>query len=139
MQIKFVSVMVADQEAALRFYGFTKMADIPTGGYRSLTVVPPDGIEGVELVREPMAFPPAKVFQKDVRGAYDRLTKRGVAFRGEPKAMGPITAAVFEDPCGNLINLVEPMARGRPATRRRTTQLLRRAARDSTRSRLWGS
>lgn len=127
MQLKFVSVMVSDQDAALRFYtdvlGFRKMADIPMGEFRWLTVTSPDGIEGVELVLEPMGFPPARVYQKalfeagipatalitkDIRGDYDRLRKRGVVFRGEPKDMGVITAAVFEDTCGNLINLVQP-------------------------------
>jgi catechol 2,3-dioxygenase-like lactoylglutathione lyase family enzyme len=127
MQIKFVSVMVYDQDIALRFYtsvlGFAKMADIPMGEFRWLTVVSPDGIEGVELVLEPMAFPPAQVFQralfdagipatafttKDIHAEYDRLKRLGVVFRGEPADMGLITAVVFEDSCGNLINLVQP-------------------------------
>jgi catechol 2,3-dioxygenase-like lactoylglutathione lyase family enzyme len=127
VQLKFISVMVSDQEAALRFYtevlGFRKMADIPMGEFRWLTVTSPDGIEGVELVLEPMGFPPARVYQKalfdagipatalitkDIRADVDRLGKRGVVFRGEPKDMGVITAAVFEDTCGNLINLVQP-------------------------------
>jgi catechol 2,3-dioxygenase-like lactoylglutathione lyase family enzyme len=68
MQLKFISVMVPDQDAALKFYmdvlGFSKMADIPMGEYRWLTVTSPDGIEGVELVLEPMAFPPSHVYQK---------------------------------------------------------------------------
>jgi catechol 2,3-dioxygenase-like lactoylglutathione lyase family enzyme len=68
MQLKFISVTVADQEAALQFYtntlGFAKMADILMGEYRWLTVTSPDGIEGVELVLEPMAFPPSRVYQK---------------------------------------------------------------------------
>ncbi len=127
MQLKFVSVMVRDQEAALRFYtdvlGFEKMADIPMGEFRWLTVTSPDGVAGVELVLEQMGFPPAKAYQqamfeagipalalitRDIRADYDRLTKLGVKFRTEPQAMGVITAAVFEDTCGNLINLVQP-------------------------------
>jgi hypothetical protein len=68
MQIKFFSVMVNNQDDALRFYtsvlGFKKMADIPMGQFRWLTVISPDGIEGVELVLESMSFPPAKVYQK---------------------------------------------------------------------------
>lgn len=126
MQIKFVSIMVEDQDNALKFYtetlGFSKMADIPMGEYRWLTVVSPDGIEGVELVLEPIAFPPAKEFQKalfnagipatafitkDVETEYNRLKNLGVIFRSEPKKMGPIIASVFEDTCGNLINLVQ--------------------------------
>jgi len=127
MRIKFVSVMVGDQEAALSFYtgvlGFEKMADIPMGEFRWLTVTSPDGIEGVELVLEPMSFPPARVYQKalfdagipalalttgDVRADYERLRRRGVTFRGEPRDLGLITAATFEDTCGNLVHLVQP-------------------------------
>ena len=129
MKMKFFSVMVEDQEAALRFYttqlGFVKMADIPMGPYRWLTVVSPDGVEGVELVLEPMAFLPARVYQKalfdagipatafitnDIQAEYNRLKKLGVVFRGEPKDMGLITSVLFEDTCGNLINLVQPPA-----------------------------
>ena len=129
MQIKFVSVMVEDQEQALQFYttalGFTKMADIPMGPYRWLTVQSPDGIEGAELVLEPLGFAPARVYQKALYDAgipatafttkniveeVQRLKARGVKFRGEPVAMGPITVVMFEDTCGNLINLVQPEA-----------------------------
>jgi catechol 2,3-dioxygenase-like lactoylglutathione lyase family enzyme len=129
MQLKFLSVPVADQETAMRFYtdvlGFKKMADFPMGDYRWLTVVSPDGIEGVELVLEPLGFPPAKVYQKalfdagvpaialisqDIHADYERLTRLGVVFRGEPQEAGPITTVLFEDTCGNLINLVQPLA-----------------------------
>ncbi len=129
MQIKFVSLLVDDQAKALDFYtsvlGFEKMADIPLGEYRWLTVTSPDGIEGVELVLEPMAFPPARAYQKalfeagipatalttkDIRTEYERLKARGVVFRGEPQTHGPVTVALFEDTCGNLINLVQPPA-----------------------------
>jgi len=127
MQIKFVSITVEDQESALRFYtsvlGFEKMADIPMGEYRWLTVTSPDGIEGVELVLEPLGFPPARDYQKalfeagipatafitkDIAAEVERLKARGVKFRGEPQDMGPIKVVVFEDTCGNLINLVQP-------------------------------
>jgi len=127
MQIKFVSVLVDDQEKALRFYtkvlGFKKMADIPFGPSRWLTVVSPEGIQGVELVLEPLGFRPARAWQqalfkagvpatafisKDIKAEVRRLKRRGVVFRGEPKEMGPIIAVTFEDGCGNLINLVEP-------------------------------
>lgn len=127
MQIKFVSVMVEDQDRALEFYtsvlGFTKMADIPMGAYRWLTVTSPDGIAGVELVLEPLGFPPSRAYQRamfeggipatalitrDIAADVARLKARGVKFRGEPVNMGPITAVVFEDTCGNLINLVQP-------------------------------
>ncbi len=128
MQIKFCSVMVDDQEKALQFYtdvlGFAKMADIPMGEYRWLTVISPEGIEGVELVLEPMAFPPAATYHKalyeagipalalvskDIQVDYARLSAQGVIFRGQPQANGPISSVVFEDPCGNLINLVQPI------------------------------
>ena len=129
MQIKFTSILVDDQSKALAFYtevlGFRKLSDIPMGEYRWLTVVSPDGVAGAEVVLEPMAFPPARTWQKalfeagipatafitnDIDAEYTRLTARGVKFRGEPKQMGPIKAVVFEDSCGNLINLVQPPA-----------------------------
>jgi catechol 2,3-dioxygenase-like lactoylglutathione lyase family enzyme len=127
MQIKFTSILVDDQSKALAFYtevlGFRKLSDIPMGEYRWLTVVSPDGVAGAEVVLEPMAFPPARTWQKalfdagipatafitnDIDAEYTRLAARGVKFRGEPKQMGPIKAVVFEDSCGNLINLVQP-------------------------------
>jgi catechol 2,3-dioxygenase-like lactoylglutathione lyase family enzyme len=127
MQVKFTSILVDDQSKALKFYterlGFRKLSDIPMGEYRWLTVVSPDGVEGAEVVLEPMAFPPARTWQKalfdagipatafittDIDAEYQRLAARGVKFRGEPKQMGPIKAVTFEDSCGNLINLVQP-------------------------------
>jgi len=127
MQITLTSLMVEDQEQALRFYtgtlGFEKKHDIPMGAFRWLTVTSPEGAAGVELVLEPMAFPPARVYQKalfdagipatafiskDIAAEYQRLKARGVTFRGEPTAMGPVTVVLFEDGCGNLINLVQP-------------------------------
>ena len=127
MQIKYVSVMVEDQERALRFYtdilGFRKVVDLPVGDYRWLTVTSPDGPEGVELVLEPMAFPPAREYQKalfdagipatafvtsDIQGDLERLKSAGVVFRGEPLDVGTAVAVAFEDTCGNLIQLVQP-------------------------------
>lgn len=127
MQITLASIFVDDQERALAFYtkviGFEKKHDIPMGEYRWLTVTSPEGAVGVELVLEPMAFPPARAFQKalfdagvpatafmtkNIAAEYARLKARGVTFRGEPTPMGPITAVIFEDTCGNLINLVQP-------------------------------
>lgn len=126
MQIKFVSVMVEDQDRSLDFYtrvlGFDKVADIPMGEYRWLTVTSPDGIAGVELVLEPLGFPPARPYQKalfdagipmtalitkDIDGDVERLSAQGVRFRGEPKNVGPTTVVMFEDTCGNLIQLVQ--------------------------------
>ena len=127
MQIKFVSIMVQDQERALRFYtdvlGFARAADVPIGEYRWLTVTSPDGVDGAELVLEPLAFPPAREYQKalydagvpatafvtsDIHGEVERLTAAGVEFRGEPVDMGSVTGVMFEDTCGNLIHLVQP-------------------------------
>ncbi|MDQ8158393.1 MAG: VOC family protein [Gemmatimonadota bacterium] len=127
MQLKFISMMVDDQSKALAFYtdvlGFEKMADLPFGEYRWLTVTAPDGMAGVELVLEPMAFEPARVYQRalfdagvpasafistDIHADFARLSAAGVVFRGAPTVMGPITAVLFEDTCGNLINLVQP-------------------------------
>ncbi|MGH9747976.1 MAG: VOC family protein [Candidatus Acidiferrales bacterium] len=127
MQIRLASVMVQTQDDALRFYttilGFVKKNDIPMGPFRWLTVTAPEGAEGVELVLEPMGFAPAAAYQKalfdagipatafltsNIQSEYQRLRSLGVMFRGEPKNMGPITAVLFEDTCGNLINLVQP-------------------------------
>ncbi len=126
MQLKYVSISVDDQSKALDFYTkvlrFTKMADFTNGDYRWLTVVSTDGIEGVELLLESLAFPPAKVYQKarfeagipattlatkDIKADYDRLAKMGVKFHGEPQNHGPSTSVIFEDTCGNLIHLVQ--------------------------------
>jgi catechol 2,3-dioxygenase-like lactoylglutathione lyase family enzyme len=128
VQIKFSSIKVKDQDVALRFYteilGFQKMADIAMGPYRWLTVVSPDGVEGAELVLEPLAFPPALVYQQalfdagipalglisqDIAAEVARLKDKGVVFRGEPVHMGPIIAVLLEDGSGNLINLVQPL------------------------------
>ena len=92
------------------------------GEFKWLTVVSPEGPEDIELVLEPMGFPPAKTYQKalfeagipltalatdDIQTEYNRMKELGVSFRGEPKKMGPITAVLFEDTCGNLINLYQ--------------------------------
>jgi predicted enzyme related to lactoylglutathione lyase len=129
MQIKLASIMVENQDSALNFYtrvvGFVIKNDIPMGPFRWLTVSSPEGAEGAELVLEPMAFAPAQVYQKalfdagipatafitaDIDAEYTRLKALGVRFRGEPKQMGPIKVVLFEDTCGNLINLVQPSA-----------------------------
>jgi catechol 2,3-dioxygenase-like lactoylglutathione lyase family enzyme len=130
MQIRLASIMVENQDNALRFYttilGFVKNKDIPMGPtFRWLTVSVPEGAEGVEFVLEPMAFPPAQTYQNvlfavgipatafitnDINSEYNRLKVLGVTFRGEPKDIGPVIAVLFEDSCGNLINLVQPLA-----------------------------
>lgn len=126
MQITLTSISVEDQDRALAFYtsvlGFEKKHDIPMGEFRWLTVTSPEGAHGVELVLEPMAFPPARTYQKalfdagipatafmtkDIAAEFEKLKSLGVKFRGEPKNMGPVTVVLFEDTCGNLINLVQ--------------------------------
>jgi catechol 2,3-dioxygenase-like lactoylglutathione lyase family enzyme len=128
VQIKFASVPVHDQERALDFYttvlGFEKASDVPAGDYRWLTVTSPDGVDGVELLLEPTAFAPARDYQKalfdagipatafvttHIKTDFERLKEAGVVFRSEPVEMGSVTAALFEDTCGNLINLVQPV------------------------------
>jgi predicted enzyme related to lactoylglutathione lyase len=127
MQIRLASVMVDNQDYALHYYttvlGFVKQTDIPMGEFRWVTVASPEGAEGVELVLEPTAFAPARAYQKDlydagipatafitgdIKAEYRRLKERGVRFHGEPRTTGAITAVLFEDTCGNLINLVQP-------------------------------
>ncbi len=129
MRINLSSVMVEDQEQALKFYteklGFVKKTDMSVGEYRWLTVTSPEGAEGVELVLEPMGFPPAREYQKalysagipitafiskDIQAEYQQLKARGVKFRSEPQLMGAITSVLFEDTCGNLVNLVQPVS-----------------------------
>jgi catechol 2,3-dioxygenase-like lactoylglutathione lyase family enzyme len=126
MKIRLSSVMVDDQDKALSFYtdilGFVKKTDIPMGSARWLTVASPDEQEKMELLLEPTAFPPARRYQKelfdagipatafavdDIQAEYERMLERGVIFRSAPTQAGPATVAVFEDTCGNLIQLYE--------------------------------
>lgn len=126
MKIEVTSVLVDDQEKALNFYtqtlGFVKKVDVPAGEARWLTVVSPEAPDGVELLLEPTAFGPAKTYQEvlfdagipftaffvsDLQKEYERLAKLGVAFKTKPTVMGPVSIAVFEDTCGNLIQLVQ--------------------------------
>lgn len=126
MKINWTSIMVDDQETALKFYteklGFVVKHDIPMGEARWLTVVSPESPEGVELVIEPSGHPAAGPFKDalvadgipftqfavdDVRAEFDRLSAAGVRFTQEPVEMGPVTVAVLDDTCGNLIQLVQ--------------------------------
>ena len=127
MRIKLTSIMVDDQDKALRFYtqvfGFVKKHDIPVGGeYRWITVESADGHPDVELSHEPNANPVGKTFQEglfkqgipatafevdDIDHEYQRLKTLGVVFVQEPTRQGPITLAVCADTCGNLIQLYQ--------------------------------
>ena len=124
MRINLASVLVDDQEKALRFYtdvlGFVKKHDIPLGEDRWLTVVSAQDPEGTELVLEPSSHPAVKPFKEalvadgipytsfavdDVKAEYERLRGLGVRFTQEPVDMGPVTTAVLDDTCGNLIQI----------------------------------
>ncbi|GFH79566.1 MULTISPECIES: VOC family protein [Streptomyces] len=125
MRIYVTSVFVDDQEKALRFYtealGFVKKQDIPLGEARWLTVVSPEAPEGTELLLEPDGHPAVKPYKEalvhdgipaasfavdDVAAEYARLSGLGVGFAQEPLTTGPVTTAVLDDTCGNLIQIV---------------------------------
>jgi catechol 2,3-dioxygenase-like lactoylglutathione lyase family enzyme len=124
VRINLASVLVDDQQKALRFYtdvlGFVKKTDIPMGGHSWLTVVSPEDPDGVELVLEPSEHPAVGPFKAalvadgipftsfavdDVHTEYERLSGLGVTFTQPPTAMGPVTTAVLDDTCGNLIQI----------------------------------
>lgn len=124
MRIHLSSVFVDDQDKALRFYtevlGFVKKTEVPLGEARWLTVVSPDDPDGTELVLEPDGHPAVKPFKDalvrdgipftsfavdDVRKECERLQGLDVQFTQEPVDMGPVTTAVFDDTCGNLIQI----------------------------------
>jgi catechol 2,3-dioxygenase-like lactoylglutathione lyase family enzyme len=126
LKIVVTSVLVDDQEKALQFYtnvlGFEKKSDIPMGPDRWLTVVSPQDPNGTELLLEPDGHPAAKPFKdamvadgipftsfgvEDVQAEFERLKHAGVQFTQEPAAMGPVTTAVFDDTCGNLIQIAQ--------------------------------
>jgi catechol 2,3-dioxygenase-like lactoylglutathione lyase family enzyme len=127
MKITVTSVLVDDQQKALDFYtgvlGFEKKTDVPLGGeHRWLTVVSPEAPDGVELVLEPDEHPAVRPFKaalvedgipftsfavEDVAAEHDRLSGLGVRFTQPPTAMGPVTTAVFDDTCGNLIQIAQ--------------------------------
>ena len=126
VKIVLTSVFVDDQQKALRFYteklGFVKKNDIPLGEHSWLTVVGPGDPDGVELLLEPDVHHAVGPFKKalvedgipfasfgvvDVHAEYERLKLAGVVFTQPPVAMGPVTTAVLDDTCGNLIQLAQ--------------------------------
>jgi predicted enzyme related to lactoylglutathione lyase len=126
MRIKLISVMVKDQAKALKFYtellGFQKKTDIPMGEHRWLTVVSSEEPDGPEVVLEPLGFPPARTYQQalfeagipltafnvdDVDREFQRLADLGVKFSMAPTTMGVTKLAVFDDTCGNNIQIFE--------------------------------
>lgn len=126
MKVKITSVMVDNQDKALKFYtevlGFIKKTEVPLGEHKWLTIVSKEEPDGVEVLLEPMGFAPAKIYQKalkdsgipltqfyvdDIQSEHERLEKLGVRFSMKPTQMGPATIAVFDDTCGNNIQLVQ--------------------------------
>lgn len=127
MRIKLTSIMVEDQDKALKFYtevlGFKKKHEFPVGAYKWITVTSPEGPNDLELALEPNANPAAKTFQQsmfaqsiplaafevaNIDQEFGRLKNLGIMFTREPTRMGPVTIAVFSDTCGNLIQLYQP-------------------------------
>ena len=125
MRIHLTSVFVDDQDKALSFYtevlGFVKKAEVPVGKDRWLTVVSPEDPDGTELLLEPDGHPAVKPYKTalvrdgipaasfavdDVHAEFARLRGLGVRFTQEPMAAGPVTVAVLDDTCGNLIQIV---------------------------------
>ena len=126
MKIALTSLFVDDQRAALAFYtdvlGFTKRHDIPLGNDFWLTVVSPEAPDGPELLLEPSGHPAVKPYRDalaedgiplaqfsvaDIEAEHARLTGRGVVFTQPPTDIGTAVVAVFDDTCGNLIQLIE--------------------------------
>lgn len=129
IRIHLTSIHVDDQDKALAFYtevlGFERKHDIPMGDHRWLTVVSPAEPEGTELLLEPDDHPAAQAYMlalaedgipaasfavDDVHDTHARLTEAGVRFLQEPTEMGPVTTAVLDDTCGNLIQIAAPAA-----------------------------
>lgn len=127
MRIKLTSIMVEDQDRALKFYtevlGFQKKMEIPMGPYRWLTVISPEGPNDLELSLEPNVNPAAKTFQQamfqqgiplaafevaDMANEAARLKSLGVAFVNEPAQAGPVIVATISDTVGNLLQLYQP-------------------------------
>jgi catechol 2,3-dioxygenase-like lactoylglutathione lyase family enzyme len=125
MRIALTSVYVDDQAKALAFYtavlGFRKHRDVPLGDDSWLTVVSPDAPDGPELLLEPSGHPAVKPYRDalvadgmplaqfavdDVAAEYERLRAAGVEFTQPPTDLGPVTVAVFDDTCGNLIQII---------------------------------
>ncbi len=126
MKLQTVSIFVDDQDKAKAFYtdtlGFEVTADVPVGEFRWLTVAAGSGSEVTQLSLEPAAHPAAATFAAalysdgipylvlgtdDIATEHRRLTDLGVRFASEPTNVGPVIIAVFDDTCGNLIQLAQ--------------------------------
>ncbi|MEL3960848.1 VOC family protein [Lysinibacillus endophyticus] len=126
MKIIVTSIFVDDQEKALNFYcdtlGFIKKHDVPAGEFRWIALVSPENEQGTELILEPSNHPAAKEYQQklfadgipvtmfgveDIQAEYERLLDKGVKFTMKPTSMGNVTVAVFDDTCGNHIQIIQ--------------------------------
>ncbi|GEP48068.1 VOC family protein [Microbacterium saccharophilum] len=126
MKLQTVSIFVDDQQRALEFYteklGFTVAADVPLGEHRWLTVVDPDRPDATEISLEPKSHPAAVAFADalaadgipmcvlgvdDIHATHERLSALGVAFTQPPTPLGPVTVAVLDDTCGNLLQIAQ--------------------------------
>ena len=126
MKIKLTSIFVDDQDKALKFYvdvlGFIKKEDMPVGEFKWLTVVSPEAPDDIELLLEPNDNTAASTYQQaifdqgipatafavdDIHKEYERLKEQGVEFSMEPTESGPAILAIFNDTCGNLIQLYQ--------------------------------
>lgn len=126
MKIIVTSIFVKDQDKALKFYtetlGFVKKQDVPAGEFRWITLVSPEEQGGTELLLEPNQHPAAKEYQQklfadgipvtmfgvaDIHKEHQRLVGNGVRFTMEPTKMGDVTIAIYDDTCGNLIQIVQ--------------------------------
>ena len=139
MRIQLTNIFVDDQRAALAFYtdvlGFKKHRDVPIGDDAWLTVVSPESPDGPELLLEPSGHPAVKPFRDalvedgiplvqfavdDVQAEHDRLTKKGVTFTQQPTDVGEAIMAVFDDTCGNLIQIIAEKRLPTPPTHNKT-------------------
>jgi catechol 2,3-dioxygenase-like lactoylglutathione lyase family enzyme len=136
MKIRLAGILVDNQEKALYFYtkrlGFVKKWDLPIGGgARFLTVASPEDPDGTELLLEPNDNPvlngSAQAYQKslftagipftafvveNISAEFERMNNLGVVFSTPPTKLGMVTLAVFDDTCGNLIQIFQPMQPG---------------------------
>jgi catechol 2,3-dioxygenase-like lactoylglutathione lyase family enzyme len=126
VKLQTVSIFVDDQQRAVDFYtsrlGFTVTADVPIGEHRWLTVVDSERPDGTQISLEPKAHPAVAPFTDaladdgipfcvlgvdDVQAEYERLVELGVTFTQPPTDLGPVMVAVFDDTCGNLLQLAQ--------------------------------
>ncbi|MBM9469177.1 VOC family protein [Nakamurella leprariae] len=126
MKLQTVSIFVDDQQRAADFYtltlGFAIAADVPMGEHRWLTVVEAGRPDGTQISLEPKGHPAVRPFTDalladgipvcvfgvdDVQAEYERLVGLGVTFTQPPTPMGPVTVAVLDDTCGNLVQLAQ--------------------------------